>query len=30
MVIDGEYHGQVNMAKVDKIIGPLKKGAQLS
>jgi NADH-quinone oxidoreductase subunit E len=30
MVIDGEYHGQVNMAKVDKVIGPLKKGAQLS
>ena len=30
MVIDGEYHGQVNMAKVDKVIGPLKKGAQVS
>ncbi|MGA2526637.1 MAG: NADH-quinone oxidoreductase subunit NuoE [Smithellaceae bacterium] len=30
MVVDGEYHGQVNMAKVDKIIGPLKKGTQVS
>ncbi|MGD0022302.1 MAG: NADH-quinone oxidoreductase subunit NuoE [Smithellaceae bacterium] len=28
MVVDGEYHGQVNMAKVDKVIGPLKKGEQ--
>ncbi len=30
MVMDGEYHGQVTMAKVDKAIEPLKKGAQLS
>lgn len=30
MVVDGEYHGQMNMVKVDKVIGPLKKGAQLS
>lgn len=30
MVLDGEYHGQVTMAKVDKVIEPLKKGAQLS
>ena len=30
MVMDGEYHGQVTMAKVDKVIGPLKKGAQKS
>lgn len=28
MVMDGEYHGQVTMNKVDKVIGPLKKGAQ--
>ncbi len=28
MVMDGEYHGQVTMAKVDKVVGPLKKGAQ--
>ncbi len=28
MVMNGEYHGQVTMAKVDKVIGPLKKGAQ--
>ena len=27
MVLNGEYHGQVNLNKVDKIIGPLKKGA---
>ena len=30
MVVDGEYHGQVTMAKVDKVIGSLKKGAKLS
>lgn len=30
MVLDGEYHGQVTMAKVDKVIEPLKKGAPLS
>ena len=30
MVMDGEYHGQVTMATVDKVIGPLKKGAQTS
>ncbi len=30
MVVDGEYHGQVTLAKVDKVIEPLKKGAQLS
>lgn len=30
MVMDGEYHGQVTMATVDKVIGPLKKGAQKS
>jgi hypothetical protein len=30
MVMDGEYHGQVTLAKVDKVIEPLKKGAQLS
>jgi hypothetical protein len=30
MVMDGEYHGQVTLAKVDKVIGPLKKGAQVS
>ena len=30
VVIDTEYHGQVTMAKVDKIIGKLKEGAQQS
>jgi NADH-quinone oxidoreductase subunit E len=30
MVMDGEYHGQVTMATVDKVIEPLKKGAQKS
>ena len=30
MVLDGEYHGQVTMATVDKVIGPLQKGAQVS
>jgi NADH-quinone oxidoreductase subunit E len=30
MVINTEYHGQVTMAKVDKIIGKLKEGAQRS
>jgi NADH-quinone oxidoreductase subunit E len=30
MVVDGEYHGQVTMAKVDKVISPLKKGAKPS
>lgn len=30
MVINGEYHGQVAMATVDKVIGKLKKGAQVS
>ena len=30
MVMDGEYHGQVTMAKVDKVLGPLQKGAQKS
>jgi NADH-quinone oxidoreductase subunit E len=30
MVVDGEYHGQVTMAKVDKVIGSLKKGTKLS
>ncbi len=28
MVMDGEYHGQVTMSKVDKVVGPLKKGAR--
>ena len=28
VVIDTEYHGQMTMAKVDKIIGKLKEGAQ--
>jgi NADH-quinone oxidoreductase subunit E len=27
MVLDGEYHGQVNLKKVDKVIGSLTKGA---
>jgi NADH-quinone oxidoreductase subunit E len=30
VVIDTDYHGQVTMAKVDKIIGKLKEGAQQS
>jgi len=30
VVIDTEYHGQVTMAKVDKIIGKMKEGAQQS
>jgi NADH-quinone oxidoreductase subunit E len=30
VVIDTEYHGQMTMAKVDKIIGKLKEGAQQS
>jgi NADH-quinone oxidoreductase subunit E len=30
VVINTEYHGQVTMAKVDKIIGKLKEGAQQS
>lgn len=30
MVMDGEYHGQVTLATVDKVVGPLKKGAQVS
>jgi len=30
VVIDTEYHGQVTMAKVDKIIGKLKEGARQS
>jgi NADH-quinone oxidoreductase subunit E len=30
MVMDGEYHGQVTISKVDKVIGPLKKRALLS
>ncbi len=28
LVLDGEYHGQVNLSKVDKIVGSLKKGAR--
>ena len=28
MVLDGEYHGQVNLKKVDKVIGSLMKGAR--
>ena len=28
MIMNGEYHGQVTMATVDKVVGPLKKGAQ--
>ena len=27
MVLDGEYHGQVNFKTVEKVVGPLKKGA---
>jgi len=30
LVMDGEYHGQVTMATVDKVIGTLKKGAHIS
>jgi len=30
VVIDTEYHGQMTMAKVDKIIGKMKEGAQQS
>ena len=30
MVMDGEYHGQVTLNTVDKVVGPLKKGAQVS
>lgn len=30
VVIDTEYHGQMTMAKVDKVIGKLKEGAQQS
>jgi NADH-quinone oxidoreductase subunit E len=30
VVIDTEYHGQMTMAKVDKIVGKLKEGAQQS
>jgi NADH-quinone oxidoreductase subunit E len=30
VVIDTEYHGQMTMAKVDKIIGKFKEGAQQS
>jgi NADH-quinone oxidoreductase subunit E len=30
MIVDGEYHGQVTLATVDKVIGPLRKGAQVS
>ena len=30
VVIDTEYHGQMTMAKVEKIIGKLKEGAQQS
>lgn len=28
MVLDGEYHGQVNFKAVDKVVGSLKKGAR--
>ena len=28
LVLDGEYHGQVNLNKVDKVIGALNKGAR--
>ncbi len=28
MVIDGEYHGQVNLDKAERVIGSLKKGAR--
>lgn len=28
MVVDGEYHGQVNLKKVDKVVGSLTKGAR--